>query len=86
MGMGGWVGEVYTCVCARAWGAGGRSLKKIPTGQKKKRRKKVTASVQKQDPVKQRVQKNAIYEDKTQHANFRGNSLYQATKRHLNNS
>ena len=30
--------------------------------------------------------KNAVYQDKTQHANFRGNSLYQATKRHLNNS
>ena len=33
----------------------------------------------------QNVQKNAIYSDKTQHVNFRGN-LYQATKRHLNNS
>ena len=32
------------------------------------------------------VEKNAIYYDKTQHANFRGNPLYQVTKRHLNNS
>ena len=31
----------------------------------------------------QKVQKNAVYKDKTQHANFRGNPLYQATKQHL---
>ena len=49
--------------------------------------------------VEWKVQKNAIYYDKTskfkrmpiyydktQHANFRGNSLYQVTKRHLSNS
>ena len=29
---------------------------------------------------------NAIYQDKTQHANFRGNPLYKATKPHLNNN
>ena len=47
----------------------------------------MTASVLKQDPNTQKVQKTAIiYKDKTQHANFRGSPLYQATKRHLNNS
>ena len=36
------------------------------------------------DPNTQKVQKNAIYWDKAkQPANFRGNPLYQATKRHL---
>ena len=30
-----------------------------------------------------KIQKNAVYEDKTQHAIYRGNPLYQATKRHL---
>ena len=40
-----------------------------------------------QDPNIQKVQKNVIYSDKTQHANFQPNSLYQATKpKHLNNS
>ena len=33
-----------------------------------------------------KVQKNAIYWDKTQQANFRGNPICQAAKRHLNNS
>ena len=46
----------------------------------------MTASVLKQDPNTQKVQWNAIYQDETQHANFLGNPLYQATKRHLNNS
>ena len=30
------------------------------------------------------LQKNAVYENEAQHVNFRGNLLYQATKRHLN--
>ena len=47
---------------------------------------RMTASVLKQDSNTTKVQKNAICEDKTQYANFRGNPLYQATKRHLNNS
>ena len=75
---------VYVCLRARVGGGG--EPKKILLDKKTTTKKQVTASVQKQDPVKQRVQKNAIYEDKTQHANFRGNSLYQATKRHLKNS
>ena len=29
------------------------------------------------------VQKNAVYQDKTQHANHRDNPLYEAPKRHL---
>ena len=46
----------------------------------------MTASILKQDPNTEKVEKNAIYQDKSQHANFRGNPLYQAMKRHLNNS
>ena len=37
-------------------------------------------------PNRQKVQKNGIYEDKKQHANFQGNPHNQATKWHLNNS
>ena len=44
----------------------------------------MTASVRKQDP--KMVQNKAVYQDKTQHANFRGNPLYQDTKRHLNSN
>ena len=33
-----------------------------------------------------KVQKNAVYWGKTQHANFQGNPLHQATKRLLKNS
>ena len=33
-----------------------------------------------------KVQKSAIYKDKTQAGNFQANPLYQATKRHSNNS
>ena len=33
---------------------------------------------------KTKVQKSAIYSDKTQHANFWGNPLHQATKLQLN--
>ena len=47
---------------------------------------RMTASVLKQDPNTQKVQRSAVYSDKTQHVNFQGNALYQATKRHLNNS
>ena len=46
----------------------------------------MATSVLKQDPNTKKVRKNAIYQDKTQHANVRGNPLYKATKRHLNNS
>ena len=38
------------------------------------------------DPNTWKVQNNAIYLDKTQHVNFGGNPLYQATKWHLNNN
>ena len=38
----------------------------------------MTAGVLKQDPNTQNIKKNAIYQDKTQPANFRGNPLYQA--------
>ena len=47
---------------------------------------RMTASVLKQDPNTRKVQRSAVYSDKTQHVNFQGNALYQATKRHLNNS
>ena len=40
----------------------------------------MTTSILKQDPKTWKVQKNTIYKDKTQHANFLGNPLYQATK------
>ena len=46
----------------------------------------MTANVLKQDPNTYKVQQNAIYWDKTKLANFRGNPLYQATKRLLNNT
>ena len=46
----------------------------------------MTANILKQDPNTWNVQKNAIYLDKTQYANCRGNPLYQATKQNLNNS
>ena len=43
------------------------------------------ASVLKQDPNTKRFKGTLIYFNKdTQHANVRGNPLYQATKRHLN--
>ena len=42
--------------------------------------------VERQDPNTQKIQRNAVYSDKTQHANFRGSPVYRATKRHLNNS
>ena len=40
----------------------------------------MTASILKQDPDTEKIQKNAIYEDKTEHTNFQGNPLYQAKK------
>ena len=48
----------------------------------------MTASVLKQDPDTQRIQKSAYCDTdtETQSANFRGSPLRQATKRHLNNS
>ena len=42
---------------------------------KNKSERTVTASVLKRDPNTRKVQKNAIYSDKTQHANFRGDPL-----------
>ena len=45
----------------------------------------MTASGLKEDPNTEKVPNNAIYQDKTQHANFQGNPLYQATKQHINN-
>ena len=36
----------------------------------------MTASVRKQDPNTQKIQKNAIHWDKTQPANFRGNPFF----------
>ena len=44
----------------------------------------MTASILKQVPNTSEIQKNTVYQDKTQHANFLGNPLYQATKWHLN--
>ena len=68
----------------------GKKEKKRERKRKEEKKKKteirMTAGVLKQDPNTQKVQKNAIYCDKTQTANVRGNPLYQATKRHLNNS
>ena len=46
----------------------------------------MTASVLKQDPNTENAQNSAIYYEKTQHANFHGKPLYQATKRHLKNN
>ena len=40
----------------------------------------MTASILKQVPNTSEIQKNTVYQDKTQHANFLGNPLYQATK------
>ena len=47
---------------------------------KRKSETRMTASVLKQDPNTWKVQKNAAYYDKTQHANFRGNPLYRSIK------
>ena len=60
-------------------------------GKEKKSATRITTtstSILKQDPNTQKVQKNAIYWDKTQPANLWGNNntLCQATKQHLNNS
>ena len=47
---------------------------------------RMTASVLKQDPNTKRFKQTLIYfNTDTQHAHFRGNPLYQATKRHLHN-
>ena len=46
----------------------------------------MAASVLKQDPNTSNVKKIAIYDGKTQHANFRGKPLFQTTKQHINNS
>ena len=56
----------------------------LVSGQKSETR--MTTSVLKQDPNTEKVQKNAVCEEKTQRANFWGNPLCQAAKRHLNNS
>ena len=46
----------------------------------------MTASVLKQDPNTKKFKQTLIYfNTDTQYENFRGNPLYQATKRHLNN-
>ena len=54
----------------------------------KKTEKKIynSNSVVKWDPNTEKVQKNAIYLEKTQHVNSENNPLDQATKWHLNNS
>ena len=57
------------CVCV--WGGGGGG--EFET--------RMTASVLKQDPNTYNIQKNAIYEDKTQNENFRVNPFYQAKKK-----
>ena len=45
----------------------------------------MTASVLKQDPNTKRFKRTLIYfNTDTQYGNFRGNRLYQATKRYLN--
>ena len=50
-------------------------MKTHKTGKKKEKRKK----------ARKKKKKKAIYQDKSQHVNFQGNPLYQATKQHLNN-
>ena len=64
--------------------------KKKKKFKKKKReeeeRNRMTASVLKQDPNAKRFKRTLVYfNTDTQYANSRGNPLYQATKRHLNN-
>ena len=46
----------------------------------------MTTNILKQDPNTSKVKKNTVYYDKTQHANFQGKPLFQATKQHLNKS
>ena len=46
----------------------------------------MTASIQKQESNKEKVKKNAINYDKTQHEYFREKPLLQATKQDLNSS
>ena len=46
----------------------------------------MTASILKHDLNTQKVQKNVVYYDKTQYANFGGNPLHQAAKQPLNSS
>ena len=48
--------------------------------------RRMAASVLKQDPNTSNVKKIAIYDGKTQQANFRGKPLFQTTKQHINNS
>ena len=50
---------------------------------KKKSETRMTSSVLKQDPNAQKVKRNAIYYDKTQHANFRGKPLFQTEKNEM---
>ena len=38
------------------------------------------------DPNTQKVEKNAVYYDETQHTNCKGKPPFQTTKQHLNNS
>ena len=46
----------------------------------------MTASILKQDPNTERFKQMLIYfNTDTQYADFLGNPLYEATKRHLNN-
>ena len=53
---------------------------------KKEKRNRMTASVLKQDSNTKRFKRTLIYlNTDTQYTHFRGNPLYQATKRHLNN-
>ena len=44
----------------------------------------MSARVLKQDINRQKVKKNAIYQHKPQHANFRGDPLDETTKQQLN--
>ena len=48
----------------------------------------MTASILKQDPNTDSLKKKKLiyYDTDTQHANFWGNPLRQATKQHVNNS
>ena len=46
----------------------------------------MTTSILKQDPNTWKMKKNAIYYNKTWHANFQGKPLFQAKIQHLNNS
>ncbi|MCB4784616.1 MAG: hypothetical protein LGB69_08545 [Sulfurovum sp.] len=61
-------------------------MKKRRRKKKEKERNRLTASILKQDPNTESFKQTLIYfNTDTQYAQFWGNPLHQATKRHLNN-